>query len=124
MGSTTNLSAGASVTDYIALPFRTAQPLDDEGAGRNLWAKPSSNFATVGESATNCPGTALAPTSLPGMLCVYDLQAAGLQADQGIMFAGASDVSDPADSHGFLLRVFANGAATPRINVVWVYTAP
>ena len=44
--------------------------------------------------------------------------------DMGILFAGASDASDPTDSHGFLLRISANGAATPRIHVVWVYTAP
>lgn len=120
------VSAGSAVLrEYSSLPFVTSVPLDDFSTGRNLFFGNLGGLAGGGEQDTTaCAGTAAEPTATAGSLCVYVIASSGVAPASAVVFAGAGDSTDAAESSGLFVQVMSSAAGAVRLRYVWVYTAP
>lgn len=117
-------SAGGDAYHYTPIPAELPAPLNELGAGRNLFFAPATANAASGSTSASCSGTFLAPTAPAGKLCVYVTLQNNVAAGGLSVFAGANASADPADDRGFHLFAVGSGGGAIQVHYVWAYTAP
>lgn len=108
---------------YIQLPFTLSQGLDDDGAGRNLYAAPDPVWAD-GEVSADCGGDWSAPDPVAGITCVYVARASNYTPGSAVLTAGVTgqkDQVDGADHNGFSLDLQASSGSETEIRIVWAH---
>jgi hypothetical protein len=112
----TGEAAASTQVTGITLPIAAPQPIDSKHV-----------VVTGNDSVTGdgCVGTAAAPLSAPGFVCIYFATATGTTASFGV--SARSDAADPmatgdGSPYGFVIDV--SGSTSFFADGTWVYTAP
>jgi hypothetical protein len=114
--------------DYASLTFTPTSPIIDHvqsSTGANLELGGTGSFlSSTDVDTTSCPGSAAAPTAVPGHLCVYVLEAINVNDESLGVYAGAGGVADAAENDGFYVSAGPAAAGEMRVRYVWTYSAP
>lgn len=107
---------GAFSTDFVGITLPVPAPVQIDSKHANF----AGNDSTAGDG---CTGTAAAPVSAPGFVCLYFAHASGTTSAlaSGALSDLTEQVGDGSTS-GF--TIFVAGTANFTANGTWVYTAP
>jgi hypothetical protein len=92
-----------------------------------LAGAPTPHIVAAGTSApAECPGSAEDPRALPGHLCIYEADAAGMISARTVYDPAKAFAAGTAGRFGFGLRytLGASADAAPRAHGTWAVTAP
>ena len=109
---------GTSSTEFAGITFPIPSPTPVDSAHVVL-------AGNDGQTGDGCSGTAAAPVSAPGFVCIYLATATNTTAGFGyaaLSTGGSATATGDGSSYGFAIRV--DGAANWFADGTWAYTAP
>jgi hypothetical protein len=118
-------AGGVPLRSYAPLPFVTAAPLVDSGAGRSVYFGATGGIASATEENTTlCAGSATTPTAAPGVVCVYFASVSNIGTGAEVYAGADASTGDGAERSGFYVYVNSAAAGAMLARYVWAYTAP